>query len=257
MSAYTDFEHERALKETLYWEKHPPVIAEEQYKYGEYQYRLKDFQKALEFYQIAAKQGFVPAMYRIGECFWHGLGCEGNKRTAQSWFAQSLVLEKEDSSPEAVYRTAMCYTYGYAAAKDEEKALRLFKKAGDSLAAALYEIGLFYRDGKGSVQVDVQQASAYLRRAYDGRYEEAIFALFALFEGPFEQFPYQREIKEAYSFCLGRLMRVAELNPCPEYLVRLGDFYRRGYPGDTGEKLQKFEKLAQKYYKKAGVDYVK
>lgn len=257
MSAYTDFEHERALKETLYWENHPPVTAEEQYEYGEYQYRLKDFQKALEFYQTAAEEKYAPAMYRLGECYQYGLGCAVNERTAQAWFTKSLACGEDVSAPEAAYRTAMCYAYGYGVAKDEEKAWRLFKTAGDSCAASLFEMALYFRDGKGGLKIDAQQAWAYFRRAYDGRYEEAIFALFAMFEGPFEEFPYQREIKEAYSFQLGRLMRVAELNPCPEYLVRLGAFYGRGYPGDSGEKLQKFKKLALKYFKKAGVEYVK
>lgn len=255
MSAFTDFAHEWALRETLYWADKVPQTPQEIYEYGEYRYRLTDYREAAEAYYKASEQESIPARFKLARCMAHDLGCDGGD--AQRLFRSVIRHDVNSFETAALYRLGMCYTYGYGIEPDEKQGFSFFWQLKETLAEVQYEIGLFYRDGKGGIPCDRTAAEQWLRKAYDGYFEEAIFALFELYDSDFEKFPYQREIKEGYSFRLGRLMRSAESEPCSEYLNRLADFYHLGYPGDTGEKLDKFKMLAQKYYKKAGIQDVK
>jgi len=251
MSEYTDREHKRVLLETLYWQAHEPTTIKEQYAYGAYQYRLYDYKEAVKWFSLAAKENSIPAIYKLAYCAQYGLGMGRDEKQAENLFFKIFEVPSNLEDLEQSYRIGMCFAYGYGVAVDSRQAMRYFRQAGN-FPEALYQIGLMHRDGRAGAKLE-KQAAEYFREAYDGFCEEAIFALFSLFEGDFAAFPYIREIKEAYSFKLGRLLRAAELNPCREYLMRLGDFYRQGYPGDGPEGINKFQRLAEKYYKAAEI----
>lgn len=251
LSLYTDREHERALNETLYWIGRTPFTKEEKYDYGEYQYRLKDYKEAVKWYRESSEQLYIPAMYKLAYCIRHNLGIFSDKDEETMLFRKVIAHDKEVDDVQAKYRLGMCYTYGYGTEIDEENGILYFTKAKDGSIDALYEIGMFYKEGKAGYDVDKKKAEEYFRKAYDGFCENAIFEIFDMHDGEFSEFPYTREIKEGYSFKLGRLIRVAELKPCKEYFNRLAAFYENGYPGDMGEKLERFHRRAQKYYRKA------
>lgn len=251
LSLYTDREHERALSETLYWIGKTPITKEEQYAYGEYQFRLKDYKEAVKWYKESADKEYIPAMYKLAYCMEYNFGIKSDKAKEDILFKKVIVNDRELESIDEKYRVGMCYMYGYGVEADERKGMSYFIEAGNSKIDALYEIGIVYKEGKAGCEINKKKAEEYFYRAYDGFYEDAIFKIFEMYEGKFEEFPYIREIKEAYSFKLGRLMRVAELKPCKEYLNRLASFYKIGYPGDTAEGLEKFYRIAEKYYRKA------
>lgn len=251
MSIYTDREHERALSETLYWIKNTPMTKKEKYDYGEYHYDLKDYKEAVKWYKESSQQLYIPAMYKLGYCMRNNLGIASAYNKENSLFQQVMIHDKEVEDSKAKYRLGMCYTYGYGVEIDEKTGLSYFLQ-GDADENALYEIGKFYKEGKAGYDIDKKKAEKYFLKAYEGFCEEAIFEIFDMYTGEFKDFQYIREIKEGYSFKLGRLIRVAELNPSKEYFNRLGDFYNKGYPGDKGEKLENFKNKAKKYYKKAG-----
>jgi hypothetical protein len=261
VSIYTDREHEKALSQTLYWMERQPFTDEECYAYGEYQYSLKDYREAVIWYRRAIEKHWAPAAaYKLAYCMKHSLGTEQNNQLADLLFKQVIVDAENEAAVDSIsftaqgkYRLGMCYTYGYGTAADPPKGIAYFSRVQEMIPDALYEIGLAYKEGKGGYPFDPPKAAACFRKAYDNFCEDAIFALFEMFDGSFEDFPYIREIKEAYSFKLGRLMRVAELKPCQEYWIRLADFYQQGYPGDGEAGLEKFNKLARKYYMKAGI----
>jgi TPR repeat protein len=252
MSEYTDREHKRVLLETLHWQTHEPITIKEQYAYGAYQYRLYDYKEAVKWFSLAAKENSIPAIYKLAYCAQYGLGMKRDEKQAENLFLKVLEVPENVEDLEQSYRIGMCFAYGYGVEADARRAVKYFRQA-ENFPEALYQIGLMHRDGRVGAKMDKQAAAEYFRKAYDGFCEEAIFALFALFEGDFAAFPYVREIKEAYSFKLGRLLRAAELDPCSEYLVRLGDFYRQGYPGDGPIGFKKFQCLAEKYYKAAEI----
>lgn len=255
LSLYTDREHERALSETLYWRNKKPLTKEEEYEYGEYEFRLKDYKEAVKWYEKAAEKSYIPAMYKLAYCMKNNLGTFSNIHKEEALFKEVILRDLEVESVEGNYRLGMCYTYGYGIEADEKRGALYFSKA-ENFIDAIYEIGVIYKEGKGGYSVDKKKAEDYFCMAYDGFYEDAIFKIFEMYTGEFEKFPYIREIKEAYSFKLGRLIRASELKPSKEYLKRLADFYKKGHPGDTGEKLEKFQRIAEKYYRKVENTYV-
>lgn len=288
MSFYTDREHERGVSETLYWMKKTPKCPSEKYEYGEYQYRLKDYREAVKFYRQSAEEGYIPAMYKLAYCMRNQLGSISNIDEENELFKKVILHDKEviinyyvytelaseytayDSNTEEItydefeyvqqnlklkycdanYRMGMCYSYGYGLEKNEKQGIIYFKRAKEYNVDALYEIGKFYKEGKAGYIQENKKAEEYFIKAYYGFCEEAIFEIFNMYKGDFNKFKYIREIKEAYSFKLGRLIRVAELKENKEYFNRLAKFYENGYPGDTGERLERFKDKAKKYYKK-------
>ncbi|HWR41411.1 MAG TPA: hypothetical protein VN611_18110 [Patescibacteria group bacterium] len=251
MSHFTDHAHEQALQETLHWLDAPPQTPAQQYEYADFQHRLKDYVEAARHFRQAAQSGHVPAQYRFAICLQQGLGLPADRAAAEHWFRQAATAEKENTDAGSLYRRAMCLTYGWGQAVDAEAGHAVFLQLGDSHPEALYELGISYQIGRGSVTADRSQAARYFRAAYDRLCEEAIFRLYEVFDGPFSRFPYARELTEAFSFHLGQLMRVAELSPGADSLTRLADFYQRGYPGDSPEQTAKFRRLAQKHYRRA------
>lgn len=252
MSTYTDQEHDIALRDTLYWQGRTIDTTEKMYGYAEYLYRLKDYETAAVWYEKAAIDGFFPAMYKLALGWRRGLIETKNEAQVQKYFVNALAyFRQKPDSPENCYTIGICLRYGYGVFPEERKAFEYFNCAEDNCASALYEVGLYYRDGIAGVQQDKEKAKLCFRRAYDGHYEDAIFALFLMHKGPFEEFPYIREIKEAYSFKLGQLMRIAEVKPSYGSLKRLAAFYRQGFPGDAGAAFENFQKKADSYEKKA------
>lgn len=247
MSTYTDRQHEYALNETLYWEKEIPDTPLKAFAYGQYQFSLKDYQEAVTWFQKAAEQNHIPAQFQLAYCLHYQLGILPDNETENQLFANVLIHDHTSLTSEARYRLGMSYTYGFGTPIDEIKGFSYFMQSKEAIPHSLYELGLYYRWGKGSMTPDRNIAAKYFRAAYEQFCEQAIFELFMMFSGPFAEFTFARDIKEAYSFKLGQLLRVAELKPCKEYFHRLADFYEQGYPGDTKENILKFKKLAQTY----------
>jgi len=252
MSIYTDQEHEMALRDTLHWQEQVKDTTESMYQYADYLFRLKDYETACTWYEKAVIQGYPPAMYKLAFCLRNELAGRRNLQQEEVYFSKALAYFSQHSAEkEHCYYCGMCFRYGYGTRLDEQKAFHYFEQAGDDCAKALYEIGLYYQSGIANLQQDKNKAASYFRRAYDGHCEDAIFALFSMHESCLQEFPYAREIKEAYSFKLGQLMRIAESKPSFGSLKRLANFYRQGFPGDTGHFLENFHQKADRYEKKA------
>ncbi len=251
MSAYTDYEHTWGNAQTVKWLAMPPDTPEAYQSYGDYQFRLKDYRLAVEAYSKAMVADLIPALFQLGQCHQLGLGTEKDIDKPDALFRQVIEAEKDSFEPDALYRIGMCHTYGWGTPVDEAKGYGCFITAATRHAGCAYEVGLCYKEGKAGMKSDQGQAERWLRIAYDGYYEDAIFALFDLYGARFESFPYQREIKEAYSFKVGRLLRVAELTPCSEYWIRLAEFYELGYPGDSPNQKKAFLDRAKQCREKA------
>lgn len=249
MSIYTDTAHEKALEQTLFWQAMKPVSREDFFAYAQYYFSLKDYKEAVFWYKKAAALNYIPAVYALAYCMRYELGCVSNAEEEALLFGR--VLEANQTSDFSAYHMGMCFTYGYGTAVDEEKGFQYFRQAEHEVYEAMYELGLFYKMGKGSIRKDLAKSTVFFHKAYDGGCEEAIFELYAIYDGDFKDFPYQRDLRQAYAFKLGRLLRVAELKPCREYLQRVADFYRAGFPGDTEENIQKFLRFANEYQQKA------
>ncbi|WP_196601095.1 tetratricopeptide repeat protein [Pectinatus frisingensis] len=251
MSFYTDNEHEKGRIDTLYWQSHKPQRTADFFKYGEYCYRLYEFKEAVAAYTRAAVQNEIGALFQLGRCFTYGYGTHINKEIASGYFNKVLSLGSEQE-PRCRYYIGMCYLYGYNVNKDEQRAWHLLDTCSEKNAAASYEQGLFFVDGKNNFAKDIAKAVFYLRRAYDMGEENAVFAMEELFKMHDMPYPDPIELTQAYSWRLGRIIRAAEKNPCSEYYLRLAQMYRTGFPNDTAANREKFLRAADEYEKLAG-----
>lgn len=251
MSVYTDRSHEAALRQTLYWQAKKPETSAEIFQYGEYLFGLKDYRNAVLQYVKAAKLRNISAMYTLAYCMKMQQGCAANPVEEARLFREVIENDLLSNEKKAAYRLGMCYTYGFGTAIDMGKGFSYFQKISATDGHAMYELGLFYKLGKNGMVVDLEQAEKYFRQAYDADCEQAIFDLYEVYSEEFSNFPYKRELTQAYAFKLGRLLRVAEVNPSKDALNRLAEFYQKGFPGDDLVNIKKFRGLADSYRQQA------
>ncbi len=251
MSRYTDQEHEEILETTLYWKSVIIETLKQEYEYGRYLERIKEYNEAVFWYACASGKGYIPASYAYLVCVMKELGVVGHQEDAQKLFPEVFTYyEEKKETPEDYYRLGMLYKSGWGTKQDIKKAFYNFTIASkQNFGAASYEIALYFESGMGGCEKSYAVAREYLRKAYEEHYEEAIFKDFELFRGDFCDYEYQREIKEAYSFKLGQFIRVAELRQTKESIQNVIQMYQNGYPGDSGEKGQEFIRKADKYIK--------
>ncbi len=258
MSRLTDAAHQRGLKETLRWANENSVTPEDAYAHGVYCEELRHEQEAVKWYKKSADAHYVPAMFRLAYCYKKGLGVVQTTKTdaeADRLFKKVIEHDKKNNGADVQYRLGMCYTYGWGTPTDEAAGWHWLnlsaENEGNINGDALYELSLYYRDGKAGLKADKQMAEYILHKAYEAHCGAAIFELWNLHEGPFSTFPYKRELTEACCFELGRLLRVAEAYPNQSYYMRVADYYRQGFPGDGKENREKFQELAKLYETKA------
>lgn len=153
MSTYTEAEHAIALSDTLYWIDHPPINAEDRFKFGQYHFRLKDYSEAYHWFSIAAESGYISALFDMGICLHNDLLNEGDSSDNQRTLCQNCFLKVfsyykrktslPDCSSEDIYRLAFLYRYGLGTTNDLSKAFFLFKKVTDmhmNLTVANFDI---------------------------------------------------------------------------------------------------------------------
>lgn len=242
MSRYTNYLHDKAKEETLFWDNHEPQNGQEAFEYAEYQRRLKDYKIAFVWFKKAVNEGIICAEYRLGEAHFFGYGCEKDFTKANLYFSQFMQNAVLIKSNLATYFFGQCCAHGWGTEKNRSKAIALFQSLGHQCGDALHALGLIYQD------IDEVQAKKYFLQALQVGCLKTPFALYEMYSFDLQHFPYKRELFEHFSFILGQLMRVAELHPCKEYYLRLGNFYETALPNDYEWNLVKFKKIAQKYY---------
>ncbi len=246
---YTDHDHEEIKALSLKWWEKKPVQAEDIFEYAVLQYRLKDFEAAVSNLKLAVEMEYTASYYLYADCLYHFLSVP-DKKTAHIYYRKFLEETTEEKEPQIIYQRAMCYAYGLGNIQDDAKADALFSQIKDKCGEAKYELGCAYRDATLGLPQDNEKAERYLREAYDNYAEQAIFALYQLYECNWETFPYQRELTEAYSYQIGKYARVIHVNPSVQAYQNLAELYLHGFPGDVGEDDARFKRKANKYLKK-------
>lgn len=252
MSKYTDWAHEKALADTLYWIEEKLDTLEKKYHFAAFQEFIKDDRKAFLLYQQAAEKGYEPAYYKMGEYLVKGKGCPQDLGEAEQWFKKAVEwLNTTPKTMDLYYRLGMCFRYGWGIQQDDKVAFDIFTIASDNCGKALYEIGLYYLYGSEEIKKNLKLARHFFRKSYDLYTENAIFKDFEAVGEKWDSYEYQREIKEAFSFRLGQFMRIAEVSPCKNSFLQVARLYRKGYPGDTADGYERYQKHANDYEKKA------
>lgn len=108
-----------------------------------------------------AQEGESSAQYRLGDCFYNGIGVNVDYQKAAFWFEKAAEQENVD----AQYMLGLGYYLGNGFDKDFEKARLWFKKAadrGDELSQV--KLALIYENGEG-VEQNYDKAAYWYKRA--------------------------------------------------------------------------------------------
>lgn len=117
-----------------------------------------DYQKAIEWYQKAADQGYAQAQCSLGVMYANGEGVSKDYQKAAEWHQKAA----EQGLAEAQFNLGLMYANGDGFLKDYQKAAEWYQKAaeqGDTRAQ--FNLGLMYAYGDG-VSKDYKQAYTYL-----------------------------------------------------------------------------------------------
>lgn len=107
----------------------------------------QDYNKAIEWYQKAVEQGDSEASYNLGNLYRTGLGIEKNLQKAYELY---LYAAKKDDCPLAQYNLARMYEKGEGVSRDYNKAIYWFKlSAINNNTGAFFALGEIYSKAKG------------------------------------------------------------------------------------------------------------
>ena len=142
--------------------------AQRLYIQAEKYYRGKNFAKAFEFYQRAAKKGEAEAAYSLGRMFKDGEGVAKNNEKALFWYRRAAVLGCERS----VRCVKVC---------EEEGIKDLKAKALQGDADAQYALGQKFHDGD-DVEQDYEEALKWYRMAAEDGHADAQYSLGVMYD---------------------------------------------------------------------------
>ena len=120
--------------------------------------------------QIAANQGYGPAMNMYGIYLENGIGGYKNLDEAFKYYLAST----SDEYVPGIYNLARCSFYGIGTTVDKASAFKLFLKASErGYYDASFMIGYMYSYGDG-INQDKQKAKEYFKQAANKGMKEAI-----------------------------------------------------------------------------------
>lgn len=174
----------------------------------------QDFNKAFEWFNKSANQGFNKAIFNLAICYRLGEGTAANYQKAMElliqlcdsgflaaynslaiYYMKGLGVEKDvnkaielwkyasdHNDPKAQYNLGYRYLVGKDVGKDAAKGLELLKSASNNgEILALRRLGMCYRDGAG-IDVDMPTAIHYFTKAGLLDDKESIISLIEIFE---------------------------------------------------------------------------
>ena len=144
--------------------------AAEQYSLGRHFDRLKEYEKALYWFEAAALQDFGEAECYMGLYRLEGRGGILNIEQAREWFVRAA----ENGVPLAEYYVGYFYAEGFACEPDENKAFECFLKSAKSgCDEAIEMVALCYENGI-HVKQDKETAKKWRKRllTHEAYFEE-------------------------------------------------------------------------------------
>lgn len=138
------------------------------YEYGiGVEYNMSE---AFKYYEIAANNGYIVAMYHTGRCYLEGAGVKENAAEAYRWFNESA----QQDNAAAQYNLGMLLLNGKGVAMDKEAALEwLNKSAATEYSPAQFELGNCYLMADG-VEENEETAMYWFEKAADQGHEKAM-----------------------------------------------------------------------------------
>ena len=227
---------------------------DEQFALGERYYHgngvEQNYQKALEWYERAASQGFEEAISSIGYMYSQGKGVRQNNEKAVEWYSKAA----NKGYAKGQFNLAVMYLDGRGVPKDIEKAKKLFASAaenGDTDAQAYIDEPMNRTEEKTCIVTDdVAQSALSLRdraqksqqifyqaqeQKRNGQYQLAL----KTYKQAYEEFPEDQDLQST-------MYAMAKI-----YLL-LGDYEKACSLFQAGltQKLAQHDERTAKFYKK-------
>ena len=139
----------------------------------------RNFIKAFEWYEKAAKAGLAEGMFNLGVCYEVGMGHSGDMAKALQHFEQAAAK----GLAQANYKLFTMYGTGHGVAIDESKAFSHLQKAADAkFAPALNEIALVNAQGLLGQPKDTDKAFAIFTEAAESGLPQSMVSLAAFYK---------------------------------------------------------------------------
>lgn len=136
-----------------------------------------DYNKAFEYYKMAADQNDNVAVNNLGSLYFSGIGTEADPQMAMNMFQKASDL----GNNEATLNLAFLYLSGQGGEKDHRTAIRLLSKAAEAgNPTAEFMIGYAYYKGY-LVEKNYIKAFNYIVDSANAGYDEALNILSELF----------------------------------------------------------------------------
>lgn len=142
---------------------------EETNRKGDEYYDAKQYAKAVEWYRIAAEQGYAGAQCNLGIMYYMGRGVPQDYAEAVRWLRKAA----EQGDADAQCNLGVMYESGRGVPQDYGEAVRWYRKAAEQgNAIAQDNLALCYKNGQG-VSKDLSEARCWFQKAVDQGDEDA------------------------------------------------------------------------------------
>lgn len=137
-----------------------------------YEYGLgveSNMSEAFKYFEMAANNGYVVAMYHTGRCYLNGFGVKANPEEAYRWFNDAA----QNDNVAAQFNAGTLLLSGKGVAMDKEQGIELLNKAAaEEYAEAQFSLGNCYLMGDG-VEENEDTAMYWFEKAADNGHEKA------------------------------------------------------------------------------------
>ena len=188
-------------------------------------YNKKQYEKALEIYQLLADRDNAEAQYQLGSFRNSGnCGLNVDKEAAVTWYRKAAEQGHTDAQTSLGY----CYAKGIGGlSKDSRKAAFWFKKAAvQGNVVAMSNLSIYYLEGNGGLPKDTLTAFMILHNCVKQPSYRASYNLGNLYETGFSILDKDLEKARVH------YEQSAQYGYAPAY-YRLGYFYEKGIGGLT------------------------
>lgn len=196
-----------------------------EYAFGLFSYDTDPYyEKILELYERAARQGNAEAQHEVAMIYYNGLGVERDYRKGIEWD------EKAAKQNYLIAKLVLASVYSENNAgpdnpiTDPQKALYWYQQASlQGSSSADFSVGMSYYYGNGTT-VDYQKALVYLNKSADAGNIQALTALGNFYENCNTGFCDNNKAKYFYEKAANNEESIAQYN--------LGRFYEHGLTGE-------------------------
>ncbi len=123
--------------------------------------------RAFEYFERAAMLNNIEAMYKLGDCYEKGFGCDRDQNKAYTLYLQAYQLSGDEVSciwGSCAYRLATCYEFALGTSPNYGKALEFYHIAETGLSEAVRSGDTYYEKNLSESRKGIKR----LRQELDG-----------------------------------------------------------------------------------------